>query len=150
MLADQLRSALQARKERKTLRKLTLHSTAAHQHNAFIQNQDPSNSNLNLLSSNSIDSTSTSTSNLIDFSSNDYLSIATSPTLHSIFSHKIKQDMQRGFRLGSSGSRLLDGNSLHHLHVSLLPRAPISDLIRLQKVYLFGLESKIFVDEQDD
>ncbi|ROW15084.1 hypothetical protein VPNG_03413 [Cytospora leucostoma] len=43
-----------------------------------------------------------------DFSSNDYLSLSSSPDLKQEFLSRLKQDFPR---LGSGGSRLLDGNS---------------------------------------
>lgn len=44
----------------------------------------------------------------VDFSSNDYLSLSSSSEIHRAFVGRLRQD--RG-RLGSGGSRLLDGNS---------------------------------------
>jgi 7-keto-8-aminopelargonate synthetase-like enzyme len=43
----------------------------------------------------------------VDFSSNDFLSLSTSPVLRAIFLDELKSTSQ----LGSTGSRLLDGNS---------------------------------------
>ncbi|KAK2068055.1 hypothetical protein P8C59_002727 [Phyllachora maydis] len=45
----------------------------------------------------------------VDFSSNDYLSLSTCPTVLSTFHARLQQ--QSPARLGSGGSRLLDGNS---------------------------------------
>lgn len=119
MLNEQLKSALNGRLEKKTLRGLTLHSTTPHLHSNFIPTQSSA-----ITSSHPQSSRPTrSSAGLIDFSSNDYLSIATSPTLHSLFSAKIREDMHRGLKMGSSGSRLLDGNSEHHLQVSALSSA---------------------------
>lgn len=44
----------------------------------------------------------------VDFSSNDFLSLSTSEALRSLF---LKELSNSDFRLGSGGSRLLDGNS---------------------------------------
>jgi 8-amino-7-oxononanoate synthase len=50
--------------------------------------------------------------NQVDFSSNDFLSLSTSPLLKSAFLSELShQTNSAQFRLGSSGSRLLDGNS---------------------------------------
>lgn len=48
----------------------------------------------------------------IDFSSNDFLSLSTSPTLRSLFLAELHKHSTT-FQLGSRGSRLLDGNSLY-------------------------------------
>lgn len=53
----------------------------------------------------------TSPPTTIDFSSNDFLSLSTSPLLKSRFLHEIHSHPD--FHLGSGGSRLLDGNSLY-------------------------------------
>lgn len=45
----------------------------------------------------------------VDFSSNDFLSLSTSPILKTLFLNELKKIPQ----LGSTGSRLLDGNSLY-------------------------------------
>ena len=45
----------------------------------------------------------------VDFSSNDFLSLSTSPTLKAIFLNELNNISQ----LGSTGSRLLDGNSIY-------------------------------------
>ena len=47
--------------------------------------------------------------NSVDFSSNDFLSLATSPVLRKAFLHELTQNISN-FTLGSTGSRLLDGN----------------------------------------
>jgi 8-amino-7-oxononanoate synthase len=44
----------------------------------------------------------------VDFSSNDFLSLATSPSLKSAYMRELQSHT---FKLGSTGSRLLDGNS---------------------------------------
>jgi 8-amino-7-oxononanoate synthase len=48
----------------------------------------------------------------VDFSSNDFLSLSTSPLLRDAFLTELTAQSQR-FNLGSSGSRLLDGNSTY-------------------------------------
>lgn len=53
-----------------------------------------------------------STSN-IDFSSNDFLSLARSPILRRDFLRRLSSVPSAEFRLGSGGSRLLDGNSAY-------------------------------------
>lgn len=52
---------------------------------------------------------STAPPSSIDFSSNDFLSLATSPTLKEAYLQELSTSPN--FRLGSGGSRLLDGNS---------------------------------------
>jgi 8-amino-7-oxononanoate synthase len=48
----------------------------------------------------------------VDFSSNDFLSLSTSPVLRKAFIDELKgSNYEEGFPLGSGGSRLLDGNS---------------------------------------
>lgn len=48
----------------------------------------------------------------IDFSSNDFLSLSTSPILRALFLAELHTH-RSSFQLGSRGSRLLDGNSLY-------------------------------------
>ncbi|KAF2085393.1 PLP-dependent transferase, partial [Saccharata proteae CBS 121410] len=48
-----------------------------------------------------------------DFSSNDYLSLSTSPHLRAAYLALLTNTPAPAFSLGSSGSRLLDGNSEH-------------------------------------
>ncbi|KAI1002457.1 8-amino-7-oxononanoate synthase [Podosphaera aphanis] len=48
---------------------------------------------------------------LTDFSSNDFLSLSTSPLLRHIYLSSLNDTAPSAFRLGSGGSRLLDGNS---------------------------------------
>lgn len=48
----------------------------------------------------------------IDFSSNDFISLAQSPVLRAAFLHELNVE-STAFPLGSGGSRLLDGNSLY-------------------------------------
>jgi 8-amino-7-oxononanoate synthase len=78
----------------------------------------------------SLRSLSTTPTTSIDFSSNDFLSLTTSPILKSLFLTELIT--QPNFRLGSGGSRLLDGNSryaenlereiadFHHAEAALL------------------------------
>lgn len=47
--------------------------------------------------------------NAVDFSSNDFLSLSTSPALRAAYLQELQRDSC--FRIGSGGSRLLDGNS---------------------------------------
>jgi 8-amino-7-oxononanoate synthase len=51
----------------------------------------------------------TAPANAVDFSSNDFLSLSTSPVLRSAFIEELTR--KPDFTLGSGGSRLLDGNS---------------------------------------
>ncbi|CAK3968880.1 related to aminotransferase [Lecanosticta acicola] len=62
-----------------------------------------------------------------DFSSNDFLSLATSPALRQAFLEELQHDPSISSNLGSGGSRLLDGNSpyaeklegdISHFHAS--------------------------------
>ncbi|CAD6505398.1 BgTH12-00889 [Blumeria graminis f. sp. triticale] len=53
----------------------------------------------------------TSPSSSIDFSSNDFLSLSTSPLLRHTYLDALNRTTPSEFRLGSGGSRLLDGNS---------------------------------------
>lgn len=48
----------------------------------------------------------------VDFSSNDFISLAQSPVLRAAFLHELNAETT-SFPLGSGGSRLLDGNSLY-------------------------------------
>ncbi|EON60800.1 hypothetical protein W97_00009 [Coniosporium apollinis CBS 100218] len=50
-----------------------------------------------------------SPSSAVDFSSNDFLSLSTSPALRAAYLQELQRDSS--FRIGSGGSRLLDGNS---------------------------------------
>lgn len=50
-------------------------------------------------------------SSSIDFSSNDFLSLSTSPSFRSAYLAELTSHPE--FRIGSGGSRLLDGNSLY-------------------------------------
>lgn len=54
----------------------------------------------------------TSKTSAVDFSSNDFLSLSTSPALRDAFLQELNKGPQgQDFTLGSGGSRLLDGNS---------------------------------------
>lgn len=48
---------------------------------------------------------------LVDFSSNDYLSLSRNPELRREYLSRLQDRQASTFRLGSGGSRLLDGNS---------------------------------------
>lgn len=48
----------------------------------------------------------------VDFSSNDFLSLSTAPELRTAFLRELSREKE-SFRLGSGGSRLLDGNSTY-------------------------------------
>ena len=53
----------------------------------------------------------TAPSSSIDFSSNDFLSLSTSPTFRAAYLAELASNPD--FRIGSGGSRLLDGNSVY-------------------------------------
>lgn len=100
MLSKQLQAALDRRRRLGTLRNLTLFPSAPA--------PSPSDS-----------SAAASTSKLIDFSSNDYLSLSTDVEVRRSFVERLQRDVERGEQvLGSTGSRLLDGNSNAHEEVS--------------------------------
>jgi 8-amino-7-oxononanoate synthase len=63
----------------------------------------------NRRASSSLRSLTTAPTNSIDFSSNDFLSLSTSPLLKNAFFQELQSNP--GLRIGSGGSRLLDGNS---------------------------------------
>lgn len=92
MLDDELQAALDRRAAKGTLRQLTVYPTA----------------------STSVSSSSSSEQPLVDFSSNDYLSLATSSRVRADFAVIIASDSPLSAQLGSAGSRLLDGNSSVH------------------------------------
>ena len=64
---------------------------------------------------------------LVDFSSNDFLSLSTSPGLRSSFFKELTSDNPE-FRIGSSSTRVLDGNSKYALsletHIATFHNAP--------------------------
>ncbi|PWN20659.1 PLP-dependent transferase [Microstroma glucosiphilum] len=102
-LLDQLASTLEARRQKGTLRRLTsFNPTTIATPKALLQASSSS-------SSPSPSSTIASTSTLADFSSNDYLSIATSSQLKEAFVRRVLRPEARVG--GSTGSRLLDGNN---------------------------------------
>jgi len=63
----------------------------------------------NRKASSSLRSLTTAPANSIDFSSNDFLSLSTSPLLKNAFFQELQN--HPGLPVGSGGSRLLDGNS---------------------------------------
>ncbi|SPO21680.1 related to 8-amino-7-oxononanoate synthase [Ustilago trichophora] len=89
MLDDELQAALDKRAAKGTLRQLTVYPTT------------PASS-------------STSSQKLVDFSSNDYLSLATSSRVRAEFASLVASNTSLNAQLGSAGSRLLDGNSSIH------------------------------------
>ncbi|KAL9938116.1 hypothetical protein V8E36_002739 [Tilletia maclaganii] len=98
MLKDQMRSALERRRERSTLRSLTVRDTTARRAEAS--------------SASSSATSSITVEPLADFSSNDYLSLASSSEMREAFVERVLR--ARTHPLGSTGSRLLDGNSSEH------------------------------------
>ncbi|TKY84925.1 hypothetical protein EX895_006005 [Sporisorium graminicola] len=95
MLDDELQSALDKRAAKGTLRQLTVYPTI------------PS-------SSCSSATAASSQQPLVDFSSNDYLSLATSSRVCADFASIVTRNSTLSSQLGSAGSRLLDGNSAIH------------------------------------
>lgn len=94
MLDDELQLALDRRAAKGTLRQLTVYPTVP--------------------SSSSATASTSSQPPLVDFSSNDYLSLATSARVRSDFASIVTSDRSLSSQLGSAGSRLLDGNSSIH------------------------------------
>ena len=95
MLDDELQSALDRRAAKGTLRQLTVYPTT------------PSSSSTPLAGSGLQQP-------LVDFSSNDYLSLATCTRVRSDFATIVTSNPSFCSQLGSAGSRLLDGNSSVH------------------------------------
>lgn len=91
-LDDDLQKALDRRAAKETLRQLTIFPTTS-------ASTDPSSSNQRPLA---------------DFSSNNYLSLATSSRVRADFASLINSNASLNSQLGSAGSRLLDGNSSIH------------------------------------
>ncbi|SNX82587.1 related to 8-amino-7-oxononanoate synthase [Melanopsichium pennsylvanicum] len=91
-LDGELQKVLDARAAKGTLRQLTVYPTV------------PSSSSF----------PSSSPAALIDFSSNDYLSLATSSRVRADFVSLVTSNTLLSSQLGSAGSRLLDGNSSIH------------------------------------
>ncbi|CAD6910406.1 unnamed protein product [Tilletia controversa] len=117
MLEDQMRAALERRRQRSTLRSLTVLDTTARRTNLVATHDDrhPSSS-----SSSSRERGGAASSQgeappprpLADFSSNDYLSLASSAEMREAFVGRVMSARENP--LGSTGSRLLDGNSVEH------------------------------------
>ncbi|PWN50020.1 PLP-dependent transferase [Violaceomyces palustris] len=98
MLNKQLEAALEARKQKGTLRNLTNFPSSS-----FSPSGGSEADEVELP--------------LVDFSSNDYLSLSTCPVIRRHFIRRLTQKPTQGpdaWRLGSTGSRLLDGNSTEH------------------------------------
>ncbi|KAE8207404.1 hypothetical protein CF327_g7352 [Tilletia walkeri] len=104
MLEDQMRAALERRRQRSTLRSLTVRDTTARRISTTAvsapEDSEPAGG------------TPTGAEPLADFSSNDYLSLASTVEMREAFVKKILN--ARSNPLGSTGSRLLDGNSIEH------------------------------------
>ncbi|KAN0063490.1 hypothetical protein ACQY0O_003937 [Thecaphora frezii] len=96
MLDRQLQAALDLRRQKGTLRNLTLFPTVP------CSPQAASSPSLS----------QPSEEPLVDFSSNDYLSLSTCPQVRSDFLRLFSASPSS--KLGSTGSRLLDGNSPEH------------------------------------
>ena len=95
MLDRQLQRALDGRRQKGTLRNLTVFETTS-----------------TASSSASSSSSSSSSSPLVDLSSNDYLSLSTCPQVRNDFIQLVQDSPLP--KMGSTGSRLLDGNSTDH------------------------------------
>lgn len=93
MLDGELQAALDRRAAKGTLRQLTVYP---------------------IVPSSSSTITASTQQPLVDFSSNDYLSLATSSRVRTDFASIITRDSALSSQLGSAGSRLLDGNSAIH------------------------------------
>ncbi|KAK0552043.1 hypothetical protein OC846_002482 [Tilletia horrida] len=107
MLADQIRDALARRRARSTLRALTVHDTTARRIPDRVGEAGE------VAASSSAAPTLTSDDQrLVDFSSNDYLSLASSQEMRQAFVQRVLSASSNP--LGSTGSRLLDGNSVEH------------------------------------
>ncbi|KAE8195915.1 hypothetical protein CF335_g4982 [Tilletia laevis] len=112
-----MRAALERRRQRSTLRSLTVLDTTARRTNLVATHDDrhPSSS-----SSSSRERGGAASSQgeappprpLADFSSNDYLSLASSAEMREAFVGRVMSARENP--LGSTGSRLLDGNSVEH------------------------------------
>ncbi|CBQ70605.1 related to 8-amino-7-oxononanoate synthase [Sporisorium reilianum SRZ2] len=94
MLDDELQSALDKRAAKGTLRQLTVYPIVP--------------------SSSSLSAPTPTQQPLVDFSSNDYLSLATSSRVRADFAAIVTGNAALSSQLGSAGSRLLDGNSAVH------------------------------------
>lgn len=95
MLDHELQLALDRRAAKGTLRQLTVYPTTA---SSLTASSFSSGSQVPL----------------VDFSSNDYLSLATSSRVRSDFVSLVTSHASLNSQLGSAGSRLLDGNSSIH------------------------------------
>jgi 8-amino-7-oxononanoate synthase len=99
MLNKQLQAALDRRRQKGTLRRLTSYETVSDvAHTASTPQSTPSSSSTG--------------STLVDFSSNDYMGLGHSPEMRTLLIEKMQESMR--YPLGSTGSRLLDGNSSEH------------------------------------
>ncbi|EPQ29759.1 uncharacterized protein PFL1_02978 [Pseudozyma flocculosa PF-1] len=109
MLERQLQQALDRRMQKGTLRDLTIFPTGP--------SSSPSGESTNSSSSSSsttasASATATLAQPLVDFSSNDYLSLSTCAQVRSDFLDLFRSSSLA--KMGSTGSRLLDGNSSEH------------------------------------
>lgn len=104
MLNKQLQAALDRRQQKGTLRRLTSHETIS---DAVPSASTPVSSLVSV--------SSRSAPGLIDFSSNDYIGLAHSQEMRRNLIDKLEGSSR--YPLGSTGSRLLDGNSHEHEQV---------------------------------
>ncbi|KAK0519489.1 hypothetical protein OC842_007439 [Tilletia horrida] len=115
MLADQMREALERRRQRAMLRALTVRGTTARSATAASSSSSSSSSGKDDRRTEPEQrnaSMATTAAPLTDFSSNDYLSLASSAEMRAAFVQRVLQAQTNP--LGSTGSRLLDGNSVEH------------------------------------
>ncbi|CEH12195.1 Serine palmitoyltransferase [Ceraceosorus bombacis] len=107
MLHLQLKAALDQRRKKGSLRALTVFPSIT-----------SSDKRKGAKSSARLDGTSNNKAQLVDFSSNDYLSLASCEEVRSNFLARVHKAVSTGDGvMGSTGSRLLDGNSMAHVHL---------------------------------
>lgn len=117
MLEDQLRRALDRRREGgrlRTLRQYDVEPCRSARCNAGTKSQDGSGE-----STISVQRPSSTAEHLIDFSSNDYMGLARSKAVQDSFLRRMQDANNASLPLGSTGSRLLDGNTTEHEEVSM-------------------------------
>lgn len=118
MLDKQLQAALDKRRDKGTLRRLTCYETVTH---AVHSSSSPASSPMSLATTGDRPA-----ERLIDFSSNDYMGLGHANEMRKLLISKLQQSVR--FPLGSTGSRLLDGNSYEHEQVSQHPSLSIRTL----------------------
>lgn len=112
MLNKQLQAALDRRRQKGTLRTLTSYETVT----SIVQTVATPEATPSFHAKKA----------LIDFSSNDYMGLGQSSEMREDLLQRL-QDSKR-YPLGSTGSRLLDGNSFEHEQVRHEVRTPTREL----------------------